>query len=235
MLHEQGDWDKLLAALARVPASVDGEPSIWKFRGGAKLRAGDLAGAAADYREAIERNPNVVDYHHRLALVEERLGLRDSAAGHRSRAAELREARRSCRRRFMTSSIPSQGPARRRRDPGFDPEVGVDLLDAGIHPRRHGLGPAGRRGVTRGPVARRIARRICGSNPPPGRIFNSVGHDFYPAGSFREVTPHVRLRSRDLARQPSRPDPGARVLGVADPDQWLDVTVKLRRKVPLPP
>ena len=32
-----------------------------------------------------------------------------------------------------------------------------------------------------------------------------------------------------------RPSRGAHALGVADPDEWLEVTVKLRRKAPLPP
>jgi Tfp pilus assembly protein PilF len=92
-LHELGDWQAFDALLSRVPKAADTEPEIWKFRGMAKEKAGDLEGASLDYRAAIERNPNIVEYHHRLAMAAERLGRRDEADEHRKTAAKLRGAR----------------------------------------------------------------------------------------------------------------------------------------------
>jgi tetratricopeptide (TPR) repeat protein len=93
LLHAQGDMDTWSALLAKVPPSADSEAEIWKFRGLRKERAGDWAGAASDYRAALERNPYITAYHYRLAMVEERLGCRDEAAKHRKQADQLREAR----------------------------------------------------------------------------------------------------------------------------------------------
>ena len=93
MLHAQGDMDAWSALLDQVPPSADGEAEIWKFRGLRKERAGDWAGAASDYRAALERDPYITAYHYRLAMVEERLGHRDVAAEHRKQADQLRAAR----------------------------------------------------------------------------------------------------------------------------------------------
>jgi tetratricopeptide (TPR) repeat protein len=93
MLYERGDWGAFSAALARVPEAASGEPEVCKFRGVAREKAGDLNGAAAEFRRAVEGNPNVIEYHHRLAFAEGRLGRPGQAAEHRKRAQELREAR----------------------------------------------------------------------------------------------------------------------------------------------
>jgi tetratricopeptide (TPR) repeat protein len=100
MLYERGDEAKWLAALSRVPKAVEVEPEIWKFRGIVKEKAGDLAGAADDYRKAIERNPNIVEYHYRLAMSEERLGKHDQAVEHRKTTQRIREARADLRVAF---------------------------------------------------------------------------------------------------------------------------------------
>ena len=94
MLHAQGDADTWSALLDTVPPSADSEGEIWKFRGLRKERAGDWAGAASDYRAALERDPYITAYHYRLAMVEEHLGHRDVAAEHRRQADRLREAAR---------------------------------------------------------------------------------------------------------------------------------------------
>lgn len=93
MIHERGDRAAFSATIARVPKGAESEPEIWKFRGMAREQAGDLIGAAEDYRQAIERNPNVIEYHYRLALAEGRLNHSEQAALHRERAQRLREAR----------------------------------------------------------------------------------------------------------------------------------------------
>jgi thioredoxin-like negative regulator of GroEL len=93
MLHESGELDAWAAVLAEVPPAAETEAEIWRFRGLLKERAGDWAGAAADYRRALERNPYGTAYHYRLAMAEERLGHRDVAAEHRKKSDKLREAR----------------------------------------------------------------------------------------------------------------------------------------------
>lgn len=92
MLQSLGEQDAFRAAMARVPRSAETEPEIWMFRGQVKEREGDFEGAAADYRQALERNPNLVNAHYRLATLESRLGHREKAAPHRKRWEELREA-----------------------------------------------------------------------------------------------------------------------------------------------
>jgi len=98
MLQSQGEQDAFGAAILRVPPSADTEPEIWMFRGQLKEREGNWAGAAADYRRALELNPNLLNAHYRLATIEGRLGHREQAAPHRKRWEELREARSQLRR-----------------------------------------------------------------------------------------------------------------------------------------
>jgi predicted Zn-dependent protease len=93
MLQSLGDLDAFNAALGRLPKGADEEPEIWVFRGQARERDGDSAGAAEDYRQALQRNPNLVAARYRLAMIEERLGHRQEAAAHRKRWQELRDGR----------------------------------------------------------------------------------------------------------------------------------------------
>jgi len=93
MLLEQGDLDAFLALLAKAPPSAESEPETWMFRGVASEKAGDWQGAAEHFRKAIELNPYVPKYYYRLAMAEERLGLRDQALTHRKRTKEMNDAR----------------------------------------------------------------------------------------------------------------------------------------------
>jgi tetratricopeptide (TPR) repeat protein len=93
MLQTLGEADAFQAAMARLPRSADNEPETWVFRGQMKERAGDWAGAAADYDRALQLNPHLLNGHYRLAAIEARLGHRERAAAHRKRWDELREAR----------------------------------------------------------------------------------------------------------------------------------------------
>ncbi len=93
MLQTLGEQEAFDAMMARVPRSAESEPEIWMYRGQAKERAGDAKAAAQDYRKALELNPNLTNAHYRLYMIEERQGLRDSAAVHRKRWQELRDAR----------------------------------------------------------------------------------------------------------------------------------------------
>ena len=95
MLHDRGDRQACFAAVAKIPKEAGAEPEIWKFRAMAREDKGDFAGAAECYGEAIARNPNIVEYHYKLAIIEERLGNREQAANHRKIAKTLREARAS--------------------------------------------------------------------------------------------------------------------------------------------
>ena len=85
MLLEQGDLDTFLALLRNAPKSADSEPETWMFRGVACEKAGDCQAAAEFFRKAIELNPYGPKYYYRLAMAEERLGLREEAIAHRKR------------------------------------------------------------------------------------------------------------------------------------------------------
>jgi tetratricopeptide (TPR) repeat protein len=93
MLLAQGDIEAFRAALARVPAAAESEPLLWLYRGLECEWRGDLERAAGLYRQAVTRNPFVVESHYRLALAERRLGRGKAAAEHAQHARQLREAR----------------------------------------------------------------------------------------------------------------------------------------------
>jgi tetratricopeptide (TPR) repeat protein len=93
MLLEQGDMESFHALLERPPAGADSESETWMYRGVVSERAGDWAKAAQDFRKAIELNPSVPKYYYRLAMAEERLGLRALAIPHRQRTKEMNDAR----------------------------------------------------------------------------------------------------------------------------------------------
>ena len=93
MLLEQGELDKFLALLERAPQAAETEPETWMFRGVAREKAGDWQSAALYFRKAIELNPTAPKYYYRLAMAEERLGLRDQAAAHRKWSKEMNDAR----------------------------------------------------------------------------------------------------------------------------------------------
>ncbi|MGP0068161.1 MAG: tetratricopeptide repeat protein [Isosphaeraceae bacterium] len=97
MLQSLGEMDAFNAALARVPAAAEVEPEIWLFRGQASERQGDWAKAAEYLGKALELNPNLLNAHYRLAMVEDRQGHREQSADHRKRWQELREARTQLR------------------------------------------------------------------------------------------------------------------------------------------
>jgi tetratricopeptide (TPR) repeat protein len=114
MLLAQGDRDAFLAALAKAPAA-ESEPQLWLYRGLDREWRGDLEGAAGLYRQAVARNPFVVEYHYRLALAEGRLGRGKAAAEHHQRARQLREARGRLPElfgRFLDALEQRGGPAR---------------------------------------------------------------------------------------------------------------------------
>jgi tetratricopeptide (TPR) repeat protein len=100
MLHDTGNQEAFAALLAKVPPTAESEPDIWRFRGLLKEKLGDWLGAAQDYGMALERSPYVMALHYRLAMVEERLGNRESAAEHRKKADQLRDAQGELRTAF---------------------------------------------------------------------------------------------------------------------------------------
>ncbi|MGC8644146.1 MAG: tetratricopeptide repeat protein, partial [Isosphaeraceae bacterium] len=123
MLQQEGRLDTLMELLPQLPQAADSEPEIWRFRGQAKEKAGDLEGAAAAYRKAIELNPCVAAYQYRLEMVEHRLGLDEQAAQHRQRARQLREAQgqlRDAYNNFVQANV--------RHEPGPDPITSAKRL-----------------------------------------------------------------------------------------------------------
>ena len=97
MLHNLGDREALVSLLAKIPSAAEAEPEVWSLRGLLKENTGDWVGAKQDYSEASRRNPFLLSVHYRLAMVEERLGHRDSAAKHRRSADLLRGAQSELR------------------------------------------------------------------------------------------------------------------------------------------
>ena len=115
MLNDTGDQEALASQLARVPPVAESESDIWRFRGLLKEKTGDWAGAAHDYGMALERNPYVMSLHYRLAMVELRLGHRESAAEHRKKADQLRDAQGELRTAF--NNLVAAEEAREKQTP----------------------------------------------------------------------------------------------------------------------
>ncbi len=92
-LLEAGELEPFLALLRTPPPSADSEPDTWFFRGVASEKAGDWKTAAAHFSKAIELNPFLAKGYYRLAVAEERLGLRNQAMIHRKKSKEINEAR----------------------------------------------------------------------------------------------------------------------------------------------
>jgi len=93
VLLEAGELERFLELLRTPPPAADGEPETWFFRAVASEKAGDWKTAAAHFNKAIELNPYLAKGHYRLAVAEERLGLRDQAKVHRKKSKEINEAR----------------------------------------------------------------------------------------------------------------------------------------------
>ena len=96
MLLEQGDMDSFLVLLEQAPKSADTEAETWMYRGVAREKARDWQAASEHFRKAIDLNPTVPKYYYRLAMAEERLGLRKQALAHIARTRAMNEARASC-------------------------------------------------------------------------------------------------------------------------------------------
>ena len=163
MLQTLGEQEAFDAMMARVPRSAESEPEIWMFRGQAKERAGDAKAAAQDYRKALELNPNLTNAHYRLYMIEERQGLRDSAAVHRKRWQELRDARtrlpdasREYQAAMVAVSTTEAGPPAIARPARLRPARGRRL-------RRARAGPARRRRSIRSCKCHELPGLACGS------------------------------------------------------------------------
>jgi tetratricopeptide (TPR) repeat protein len=93
MLLQQGDTDSFLVLLEQAPKLADTEAETWMFRGVASEKAKDWQAASEHFRKAIELNPTVPKYYYRLAMAEERLGLRTQALAHLERTKAMNNAR----------------------------------------------------------------------------------------------------------------------------------------------
>ena len=93
MLLEQGDMDSFSALLDQPPKSADTEPETWMFRGVACEKTRDWKSASELFGKAIDLNPTVPKYYYRLAMAEQRLGLREQALAHLERTKAMNEAR----------------------------------------------------------------------------------------------------------------------------------------------
>ena len=112
MLLEQGDMDSFLVLLNKAPKSADTRVRDLDVPWRGPRESQRLEAAAEHFRKAIELNPTVPKYYYRLAMAEERLGLRTQALAHLERTKEMNEARASCRPPMRTSSLPRTPRAR---------------------------------------------------------------------------------------------------------------------------
>ena len=145
MLQSLGEMDAFNAALARVPAAAEVEPEIWLFRGQASERQGDWAKAAEYLGKALELNPNLLNAHYRLAMIEDRLGHREQPPTIASDGWSPRgtDPVTSGRRR-IPGGHGRRPPARYDRQPGpafGRQEAGLDLRDPRLDPSRRRLEP----------------------------------------------------------------------------------------------
>ncbi len=111
MLMEEGELDGFLALLAHPPRGADNDAETWMYRGVAHEKKGDWQAAAASFSKSLELNPYVPKCHYRLALAQERLGLRDEAQTHRKRTKEMNEARAQLQGTFA-DCLPNDEPGK---------------------------------------------------------------------------------------------------------------------------
>jgi tetratricopeptide (TPR) repeat protein len=113
VLMEGGDLESFLELLLTPPPGADSEPETWFFRGIASEKAGDWKTAAAQFKKSIDLNPFLAKGYYRLAVAEERLGLRDQASVHRKKTKEINEARGQFPAAYSSylASLDSGGPS----------------------------------------------------------------------------------------------------------------------------
>ena len=152
MLQSLGDLDAFNTALERLPKSADEEPETGSFAAQAHERNGDSAGAAENYRQALQLNPNL--RHRSLSPGDDR-GTPGPSPGSRRPPEAWQEISRRPRKARpgllgllcrVRSTCP--GPPRRRQ------EARLDLRDNRLAPGRGGLEP-----VRGHPVSTRDAMR----------------------------------------------------------------------------
>jgi tetratricopeptide (TPR) repeat protein len=93
LLQTTGDLDGLRQAVARLPGAVAEHPAVLTHRARLLERDRRWPEAAELYRRILQVRPFEVETHYRLALVEDRLGRRESAQVHRLRWQAMRTAR----------------------------------------------------------------------------------------------------------------------------------------------
>lgn len=119
MLNERGDTKALAAAVAELPASVEEDGEIWKFRGLAARSAGQIERAATCFAKAVESRPFDEQAHYQLALAQRQLNRRPEAEASLARYKELGEARSKILAAYEEFSnahaAPDRDPARIRK------------------------------------------------------------------------------------------------------------------------
>jgi thioredoxin-like negative regulator of GroEL len=124
MLHDTGNQETFAALLTKVPPTAESESDIWRFRGLLKEEADDSRGAAQDYSTALMHNPYTMAAHYRLAMVEERLVHRESAAEHRKKADQLRNARGELQTAFENVLAAEEA---RQKQTSVDPDLQTSI------------------------------------------------------------------------------------------------------------
>ncbi len=92
ILAERGDTATIRANVARLPAQADADADLWLARGNIRQVDGDIAGAAAAFRKAVELDPYHAEAAYKLGQAEQLLGQPEEARTHRERSRELYRA-----------------------------------------------------------------------------------------------------------------------------------------------
>jgi tetratricopeptide (TPR) repeat protein len=92
ILNDRGDAEATREAIARLPATTEGDAKVWMYRGLDRQREGDKAGAVEAFRRSAKLAPYDAEVLYRLGLAELAHGLAELGREHVARSLRLRQS-----------------------------------------------------------------------------------------------------------------------------------------------